>query len=119
MVLGQSNIRVEIKRGTFPSPVGTEAFRAYVLACSMGLVPEMENAARLTLGYPMTFESLGEGLRSFRGRTLCDLIHYRGKNTKSLQQGRSRTIEPEGGWVGEGEGEVGISFGIANADFVI
>ena len=115
----ESNIRSAMKQGKFPVPVKAEGFSAYAIANVMGLVPEAEDAARLTLDQPMTFESLGEGLRSFRGRTLCDLIHYRGKNTKSLQQGRSRTIEPEGGWVGEGEGEVGISFGIANADFVI
>jgi hypothetical protein len=32
----------------------------------MGLIPEMESAARLTLGYPMTFESLGEGVAVIR-----------------------------------------------------
>ena len=77
MVSIQSYIRTEIKRGTFPSPVGTEAFRGYSIASSMGLTPEMENAARLTLDYPMTFESLGEGLRSFKGQELCDLVRYR------------------------------------------
>jgi hypothetical protein len=46
-----------------------------------GLVPEAEDAARLALGQPMTFESLGEGLRSFKGRAVCDLIHYRSQNT--------------------------------------
>jgi len=43
----------------------------------MKLIPEMESAARLTLAYPMTFESLGEGLRSFNGRALCELVRYR------------------------------------------
>ncbi len=73
----QSNIRAEIKLGTFPAPVEAEAFSACAIAGSKGLVPEMENAARLTLGHPMTFESLGEGLRSFKGGTLCDLVRYR------------------------------------------
>jgi hypothetical protein len=73
----QSAIRAEIKRGAFPAPVGTEAFRGYAIASSMGLIPEMESAARLTLSYPMTFESLGEGLRSFNGRELCSLVRYR------------------------------------------
>ncbi|KAI9441874.1 hypothetical protein H4582DRAFT_2074049 [Lactarius indigo] len=73
----QSKIRAGIKLGTFSAPVGAEAFRAYAIASSMGLIPEMESAARLTLGYPMTFESLGEQLRSFEGRALCDLIRYR------------------------------------------
>ncbi|KAI9454465.1 hypothetical protein BJY52DRAFT_1225079 [Lactarius psammicola] len=76
----QSYIRDEIKRGRFPMPVGAEAFRAYAIASSMELIPEMEDAARLTLGHPMTFESLGEGLRSFKGRALCDLVRYRAVN---------------------------------------
>ncbi|KAI9466891.1 hypothetical protein BJY52DRAFT_1162110, partial [Lactarius psammicola] len=70
----QSYIRAEIQRGTFPAPVAAQAFSACAVAGSMGLVPEMENAARLTLGRPMTFESLGEELRSLKGRALCDLI---------------------------------------------
>ena len=73
----QSTIRAEMKRGTFPTPIGTEAFRGYAIACIQGLVPELEAAARLTLGYPMTFESLGEELQSFSGQALCDLVRYR------------------------------------------
>ncbi|KAI9445826.1 hypothetical protein BJY52DRAFT_409496 [Lactarius psammicola] len=77
----QSYIRVEIQRGVFPAPVKAEAFRAYAIANSMWLIPEMENAARLTLGCPMTFESVGEELRSFKGRALCDLVRYRATAT--------------------------------------
>ena len=73
----QSYVRSEVKRGTFSAPAGAEAFRAYAIASSMGLLPEMESAARFTLGYPMTFEFLGEGLRSFEGWALCDLARYR------------------------------------------
>ena len=80
MVSIQYYIRAEIDRGTFPSPVVAEAFNAYAIASGLHLVPEMENAARLTLGQPMTFESLGKGLRSFKGRALCDLVHYRAAN---------------------------------------
>ena len=54
----QSSIRAEVIRGSFPAPIGTEAFFAYAIASDLGLIPEMESAARLTLGYPMTFESL-------------------------------------------------------------
>ena len=79
----QSNIRSAIYHGKFPAPVKAEGFRAYAIASGLGLVPEAEDAARLTLGQPMTFESLGEGLRSFKGRGLCDLIRYRGQNTRS------------------------------------
>ena len=73
----QSSIRAEVIRGSFPAPIGTEAFRAYAIASDLGLIPEMESAARLTLGYPMTFESLGEALQYFKGRVLCDLVRYR------------------------------------------
>ena len=77
MVSIQSSIRAEVIRGSFPAPVGTESFRAYAIASDLGLGPEMQSAARLTLGYPMTFESLGEALQSFKGRVLCNLVRYR------------------------------------------
>ena len=73
----QSNIRSAIKLGKFPAPVKAECFIAYAIASGLGLVPEAEDAARLTLDQPMTFESLGEGLRLFKGRALCDLIRFR------------------------------------------
>ncbi|KAH8984198.1 hypothetical protein EDB86DRAFT_2833618 [Lactarius hatsudake] len=73
----QSSIRAGIKLGTFPAPVEAEAFRACAIAGSMGLAPELENAASLTLSTPMTFESLGENLRWFKGRALCDLVRCR------------------------------------------
>ncbi|KAI9441875.1 hypothetical protein H4582DRAFT_2097155 [Lactarius indigo] len=75
MVSIQSYIRAEIKR--WQQPIGAEAFRTYAIASSLGLIQEAESAARLTLGYPMTFESLGDGLRSFKGQALCDLVRYR------------------------------------------
>ena len=77
MVPIQSYIRDEVQRGTFPAPVTSEAFSAYALASSLGLGPEMEHAARLTLNQAMMFESLGEKLRQFKGPALCELIHYR------------------------------------------
>ena len=82
MVLLQSYIRAENQRGTFPAPVKTDAFTAYAKASSMGLIPEMEHAARLTLGLPMTFESLGEVLRQFKGPALYELVSYRVANNK-------------------------------------
>jgi hypothetical protein len=72
-------IRAAIKVGKFPAPVQVEGFSAYAIASGLGLVSEAEDAARLTLGQSMTFESLGEGLRLFKGRALCDLVRYRGK----------------------------------------
>jgi hypothetical protein len=73
----QSSIRAKVKHGDFPAPKGAEAFPAYAIAGSKGLIPEMENAARKTLDLPMTFEVLGEGLRLFDGRALCDLANFR------------------------------------------
>ncbi|KAF8256438.1 hypothetical protein EI94DRAFT_1766819 [Lactarius quietus] len=72
-----SYIRTEIQRGTFPAPVAAEAFSAYAKASSLRLIPETENAAILTVSQPMTFESLGEGLRQFKGSALCELVCYR------------------------------------------
>jgi BTB/POZ domain len=73
----QAFIRAEVNHGNFPMPVGTEVFRAYAIASSKRLIPEMEDAARLTLDYPMTFETLGEELRLFEGSALRDLAHFR------------------------------------------
>ena len=74
MVSTQSYIRAEIQHGTYPALVAAEAFTAYAIASSMGLVLEADNAARLTIGQPLTFESLGECLRSFKGRALSELV---------------------------------------------
>ena len=84
MVQVQSFIRAEVNRGSFPVPVGTEAFRAYAIASSKGLIPETEDAARRTLDYPMTFESLGEGLRTFEGWALRDLAYFRKRCADNL-----------------------------------
>jgi len=84
MVQVQSSIRAEVNRGSFPVPVGTEAFRAYAIASSKGLVPETEDAARRTLDYPMTFKCLGEGLRSFEGWALRDVAHFRKRCADNL-----------------------------------
>jgi hypothetical protein len=73
----QSSIRTEVKLGEFPAPKGAEAFCAYAIASDKGLIPEMENAARQTLDHPMTFETLGEGLRLFKGSALRDLASFR------------------------------------------
>ena len=80
MISIQSYIRDEVKLGRFPAPVRAQALRAYAIASSMDLVPEMAHAARLTLGQSLTFESLGECLRSFKGPALFELIRYREGN---------------------------------------
>jgi hypothetical protein len=73
----QSLIRIKVKSKEFPAPKGAEAYSAYVIASSNGLIPEMENAARQTLKHPMTFEILGEGLRLFEAWALRDLACFR------------------------------------------
>jgi len=77
MVQVQSYIRAEVDRRSFPGPVGLEVFRAYAIACGKGLIPEMEKTAHLTLGHPMTFETLGDSLRFFDGPALRDLARFR------------------------------------------
>ncbi|KAH9976410.1 hypothetical protein BGW80DRAFT_1203399, partial [Lactifluus volemus] len=73
----QSSIRAEVSQKTFTTLTGSGVFRAYAMASSKRLVPEMENAARLTLDYPMTFECLGDDLGLFDSRALRDLVNYR------------------------------------------
>ncbi len=73
----QSIIRGKVSYGEFPAPKGTAAFAAYAIASSKGLIPEMEKAARQTLDHPMTFETLGKGLRLFEGWALRDLVSFR------------------------------------------
>ena len=79
MEVMQSYIREEVTRRSFPKPHKTEVFSAYAIANSMGLDLEMEDAARRTLHLPMSFESLGENLRSFTGSALRDLFRYRAR----------------------------------------
>lgn len=73
----RSLIRTKVESGEFPEPEGTETFAAYAIACDKGLIPEMENAARLTLAQPMTFDALGKGLRLFKHHALRDLANFR------------------------------------------
>jgi hypothetical protein len=73
----QSSIRAEVNRGASPVPKEAEAYSAYAIASAKELIPEMENAARLTLDLPLTFETLGQGLRLFEGWALRDLVNYR------------------------------------------
>lgn len=96
MVQVQSFIRTEVNRGIFPAPVGTEVFRAYAIAGGKGLVPEMENAARLTLDHPMTFETLGEVLRLFDGCALRDLARFRRRCRDNLVTCLKSFLETQG-----------------------
>ena len=77
MASAQWSIRAKVKLGEFPVAKGAEAFSAYAIASSKGLILEMENAARDTLYHDVTFETLGEGLRLFEGSALRDLVELR------------------------------------------
>jgi hypothetical protein len=76
MVSIQSLIRAEVRRRP-SNQFGDEAFCTYAIASSKRLMPETDTAAHLTLGCPMTFDSIGEGLRLFEGWALRDLVRFR------------------------------------------
>jgi hypothetical protein len=86
----QTSIRLRVKWEEFPAPKGAEAFAAYAIASAKGLIPEMENAARLTLNHPMTFENLGEGLRLFEGSALRDLAGFRKRDREKSRRASRR-----------------------------
>ncbi|KAH8982484.1 hypothetical protein EDB83DRAFT_1361202 [Lactarius deliciosus] len=73
----QSSIRAEVSRRNLSFFDGTQVFRAYAIASSNRPIPEMDMAARLSLGLPMTFEYLGVELRLFEGWALRALIKFR------------------------------------------
>ncbi|KAF8256437.1 hypothetical protein EI94DRAFT_435837 [Lactarius quietus] len=104
MVSIQSYIRDEVKRGAFPAPVRAQAFSAYGIASSLGLIKERDDAARLTLGQPMTFESLGEAFRLFKGQSLCELVHYRAASNSSSNRSQGPTRGLAGLRRGRGRG---------------
>ncbi|KAH9989353.1 hypothetical protein BJV77DRAFT_1017679 [Russula vinacea] len=60
-----------------PAKTGAQAFRAFAIAFSNNLSPEIQTTARLTLDFPLTFESLGDELRLFRGSALRELVGFR------------------------------------------
>jgi hypothetical protein len=73
----QSSIRAEVVRRDLPAPTGAQSFRAFAVAFSNNLTPEMGITARLTLDYPLTFEMLGDELRLFSGSALRELAGFR------------------------------------------
>ncbi|KAN0137881.1 hypothetical protein V8E53_004365 [Lactarius tabidus] len=86
MAAVQSSIRAEVSRKSYPLLTGAAVFHTYAIASSKGLTPEMENAARLSLDHPMTFESIGDELRLFNGWALRDLSRFRKRCRDSLVQ---------------------------------
>jgi hypothetical protein len=104
MVVVQSSIRAEASRRAWSSLPQAEAFRMYAIACSRGLIPEMETAARLTLDYSLTFESLGGALRFFGGWALRDLADFRTRCARNISSQLLQVLDIEDGpskiWVG-------------------
>jgi BTB/POZ domain len=100
----QSSIRAEVSHRGLLSPKGVEAFRVHAVACQKRLRPEMETTARLTLDYPLTFEYLGEALRSFEGRALRDLVEFHQDYSDRLNSAIQRLSDYQTGpsriWVG-------------------
>jgi hypothetical protein len=77
MAAVRSSIRATMQCKDLRPLTGTAAFRAFGIASAKGLSLETETAARLTLDYPMTFESIGDGLSAFGGWALRDLARFR------------------------------------------
>ncbi len=101
----QSFIRAEVSREKLLSlPYEGWAFHVYAAAYSKRLVPEMAIAARSTLGYPLTFESLGHSLRLFEGGALRDLADFRLRSidnfSSNLKSFSGRVKGPSKIWVG-------------------
>ncbi|KAH8985639.1 hypothetical protein EDB86DRAFT_2327709 [Lactarius hatsudake] len=66
-------VRSEIGRQL---PTTETAFRAYAIASSKRLIPEMETTARFTLDHPMTFDVITDALPLFEGSALHDLVRF-------------------------------------------
>ena len=79
----QSSIRAEVIR-RLKSSTRTGIFRMYAIAFRKRLVPEAVMAARLTLGHPLTFKSLGDTLQLFEGRALGDLADFRLRSIRNF-----------------------------------
>ncbi|KAH8981767.1 hypothetical protein EDB86DRAFT_2760518, partial [Lactarius hatsudake] len=73
MTMVLSAIRSEIGRQL---PTTEAAFRAYAIACSKQLIPEIETAVHLTLDHPMTFKVIADALPLFEGSALSDLVCF-------------------------------------------
>ena len=104
MLAVQSSIRAEVIRRSLLLPTGADTYRLFAVACRKRLIPEIKAAARLTLSYPMTFEYLGEALKSFEGWALSDLARFRRRCrpgiTSCFKEISNCRSEPSKVWVG-------------------
>jgi len=90
----QSSIRTEMKSKDLHPLTAAATFRAYGFASARGLTQEMESAARLSLDFPMTFESMGDELATFGGWALRDLARYRKRCRDSLVSCLESLLDP-------------------------
>jgi hypothetical protein len=90
----QSSVRAEMKSRDLRPLTSAAIFRAYGFASAKGLTQEMESAARLTLDFPMTFESMGDELATFGGWALRDLARYRKRCRDSLVSCLESLLDP-------------------------
>ena len=105
MAAVQSSIRAEVRCKDLLSPTDPSGvFQMYAVAYSKRLIPEMETAARLTLDYPLTFESVGKTLRSFDGEALRDLADFRLRCARKLGSRMKSFLDSQNGpskiWAG-------------------
>ena len=94
MAAVQSSIRAEMKNRDLCPLSSAATFRAYGFASAKGLTQEMESAARLTLDFAMTFESMGDELATFAGWALRDLARYRKRCRDSLVSCLESLLDP-------------------------
>ena len=101
----QSSIRAEVVRRDLPLPTGAQqSFRAFAIAFSNNLTPEMGITARLTLDHPFVFETLGDELRLFSGPALRELAGFRKTCRNNIVSCLETFLDPHKGpsniWVG-------------------
>jgi hypothetical protein len=100
----QSSICAEMKNKNLHPLTAAATFRAYGFASTKGLTQEMENAARLSLEYPMTLESMGDGLATFGRWEVRNLARYRTRCRDSLvsclESLLNSRLPPSNIWVG-------------------
>jgi hypothetical protein len=94
MAAVQSSARAEMKNRDLRPLSSAATFRAYGFASAKGLTQEMESAARLTLDFAMTFESMGDELATFAGWALRDLARYRKRCRDSLVSCLELLLDP-------------------------
>lgn len=90
----QLSVRAEMKSRDLRPLTSAATFRAYGFASAKGLTQEMESAARLSLDFPMTFESMGAELATFGGWALRDLARYRKRCRDSLVSCLESLLDP-------------------------